>query len=320
MNQRFAGKTATVFGGNGFLGSNLVVALVREGATVRSFDRAPATVPLPENVQSIVGDILDEQAVAEAVAGTDHIFAFAGGYGAGRSIEDPVGDLESSPRAQLLLLQSMVRLCPSASVVLPGSRLEYGRPEYLPVDEKHSLHGDSPYALHKTACAGYYRLFAEQNDLHTVVLRLSNPFGASPLMGAAARPSGVLNVFIAMALKGETIPLYGGGGQLRDFIFVDDVVSAALAASLSPHIKGNVLNIGSGKGVSICDAARAAVAECGSGAVDENAEWPSVEARIETGDFYFDVSAAQNILGWAPAVSLEVGIRRTVSALKDSNS
>ena len=316
MMPRFEGRTAVVFGGNGFLGSNLVHALVAEGAQVKAFDRTLARAESPTGVETIVGDILDPAAVANAVEGADHVFAFAGGLGAGRSIIDPVADLESSCRAQLLLLQTMVRVCPGASVVLPGSRLEYGRPEYLPVDEKHPLRGDSPYAVHKSACAQYYRLFDARHGLHTIVTRLSNPFGVHPALLAHARPSGVLNVFIAMALEGRTIPLYGGGEQLRDFIFVDDVVEAVLTASLSPRIEGSTLNIGSGEGISLREAAALVVAECGSGAIDTTAPWPSVDEQIETGDFFFDISAASRILGWSPRVSLRDGIRRTVSALK----
>jgi nucleoside-diphosphate-sugar epimerase len=126
--------------------------------------------------------------------------------------------------------------------------------------------------------------------------------------------SGALSPNVAMA--GETIPLYGGGEQLRDLVFVDDVVRAALAASVESGAWGTAVNVGSGVGVSLREVAEAVVAEVGSGSVDASAPWPADAAAVETGSFYFDVSLAARVLGWKPRVTLQDGIRRLVESAK----
>lgn len=309
----FEGKRCVVFGGAGFLGSHTAAELVARGAHVVCFDRVAPPEALSGLAEAVVGDILDPPAIARAVTGADHVFAFAGGIGAGPSLADPVADLECGPRAQLLLLDTLVRVAPAASVVLPGSRLEYGVPRYLPVDEAHPLAGDSPYAIHRSTCAAYYRLYHAQHGLHAVVLRLSNPYG--PRIGGGSLGLGVLNRFIAMALAGETIPLFGGGEQLRDFVHVSDVVAAFLSAAVTPDAAGRALNIGSGEPVSLRGAAELAVSAAGSGAIDASVPWPPGLELTETGDFHFDISAACDILSWRPAVPTARGIAETVSAL-----
>jgi nucleoside-diphosphate-sugar epimerase len=126
-----------------------------------------------------------------------------------------------------------------------------------------------------------------------------------------------VNRFVDMAMAGETIPLYGGGGQLRDLIHVDDVVRAALLACCgNDDAWGSAVNIGSGAGVSLRDMAEAVVAEVGNGAVDVDAPWPADAAAVETGDFYFDVSLAAELLGWTPRVGIDEGVRRLVEAAR----
>jgi UDP-glucose 4-epimerase len=256
----------------------------------------------------------DPVAVRAAVAGAERIFAFAGGSGAVRSLADPLFDLHTSCEAQLVLLEAVRAVAPEAAVVFPGSRLEYGVPRSLPVGEDQPLAGTSPYAIHKIACDAYHRMYAEVHGLRTVVLRIANPYG-SHVPGDPARIGyTVMNAFVDRAIAGETIPLYGGGSQLRDFVFVDDVVEAALLASGTPAAWGHALNIGSGEGVSLRSVAEAVVAEVGTGAVDASAPWPEDAAAVETGDFYFDVSKAAGVLGWTPRTPLAEGIRCLVDA------
>jgi UDP-glucose 4-epimerase len=322
----FSGSRCVVFGGAGFLGSHIVDELLSCGADVVAFDlreprkgagaRGDGGAAAGGELSAVVGDMVDPAAVARAIAGADHIFAFAGGSGAVRSLADPIGDLRTGCEAQLVLLEAMRRVAPGASVVFSGSRLEYGIVTTVPVREDHPLRGTSPYALHKIACDGYHHIYADAHGLHTLVLRISNPYG-SHVPGDPARVGyGVVNAFVDRAIAGETIPLYGGGGQLRDLVFVDDVVRAVLLASLVDGAWGSAINVGSGVGVSLRDVAEAVVAEVGDGAVDMDAAWPVDAAAVETGDFYFDITRARDVLGWAPQVGLEEGIRRLVAAAR----
>jgi nucleoside-diphosphate-sugar epimerase len=310
-----AGSRCVVFGGTGFLGSHIVRELAAADAEVVVFDlrEPPAGAG---TLRSVIGDVTDPGAVRHVVDGADHIFAFAGGSGALRSLANPLGDLRTSCEAQLVLLEAMREVAPEASVVFPGSRLEYGKVQTLPVSEDHPLHGTSPYALHQIACDGYHHIYAEAHGLHTIVLRISNPYGAHTSGDSARHGYGIVNRFVDSAMAGETIPLYGGGGQLRDLVFVDDVVRAVLLASVADRAWGAAVNVGSGEGVSLRSVAEAVVAEVGTGAVDVDAEWPPDAKAVETGDFYFDVSLARDLLGWAPRVGMDEGVRRLVEAAR----
>lgn len=312
----FTGRRAVVFGGGGFLGGHIAAALLRDGADVLVFDRVAPRAEAAEGAEVRLGDIGDAGEVAAAVEGAEHVFAFAARSGAGASIEDPLGDLACSCGAQLTLLEAVRRLAPEASVVFPGSRLEYGKPHYLPVDEAHPLAAETPYAIHKTTCAAYYRLYAERHGLRTCVLRLSNPYGPH-VVREAFRGFGILDHFIDTALRGETIDLFGGGPQLRDFIYVDDVVAAALAAALAAP-PGAAFNVGSGEGISLADAAEAAVEAAGSGRT-RSVPWPPELLAVETGDFFFDISAAGRELGWSPRIGLAEGLTRTVAAARGTD-
>lgn len=306
--------TSVVFGASGFLGSHVAAALASQGSRVRCFDcKKPVAIPRGD-VEVVLGDILDVPAVTDAVRGVDRVFAFAGGAGATQSLADPAADVDSGLRAQVVLLEALRDVAPGASVVMPGSRLEYGRPRYLPVDEEHPLDGDSPYAIDRSAAAAFYRLYARLYGLHAVVLRLPNPYGPTA-PGSVAGPS-IVNRFVASALAGETITLYGGGDQLRDLVYIDDVVEAALIASTCPAAAGLVINIGSGQGVSLREVAEIVVSAAGSGSIDASSPWPADYLAVETGDMYFDVFRARDLLGWSARTSLRDGIAATVEAMR----
>ncbi|MDO8848037.1 MAG: NAD-dependent epimerase/dehydratase family protein [Coriobacteriia bacterium] len=299
------GRQCVVFGGSGFMGSHIVSRLISEGASVRSLDLAPCPVA---GAESVCGDITDAALVTSVIEGVDHIYCFAGGLGALRSLEEPVRDLETSAGAQLVLLEAVRAYAPEASVVFAGSRLEYGTPERLPLSEDHPRRPSNPYALHKALCSDYYHLYARLYGLHTVVLRLPNPYGPHIVGGPANAGYGILNLFVDCAIRCEPIRLYGDGSQLRDFVHVDDVVSAAVAASLTPDAGGRAINIGSGVGTSLLEAANLVMTVCGSGTVLTGEPWPLDAASVETGDYYFDISIAREVLNWAPTVSLEQGL------------
>jgi UDP-glucose 4-epimerase len=306
------GTRAVVFGGCGFLGSHLAHALVHAGAETLVYDAAPRHGGVPAAAACDQSDMLDAAAVRRALRGANRVFAFAGGGGAPASLRDPLGDLAASCQAQLVLLEAVRAVCPEATVVFPGSRLEYGRPQRLPVDESHPLTGGSPYAIHKSACAAYYRAYAEVYAMRTVVLRLSNPYGPHPLQ-ECYRGFGILNHFMDQAILGRPIELFGGGSQLRDFVFIDDVVAAVVEASGRPDLAGTVMNVGAGEGVSLARIAAEIVDVVGCGSI-EHVPWPLDFSLIETGDFYFDVSRARELLGWRPRTPLRRGLESMLAA------
>lgn len=315
----FEHRRVVVLGGSGFIGSHVVAALVVAGAEVVSFD---ARMPdyLPPGAVAVQGDITDAAAVTSVIEGTDAIFALAGGLGPLRSMGEPTADLMSSCAAQLVLLEAVRAAASTASVVFAGSRLEYGPAVALPVNELHPLRPESPYAIHKAACSSYYETYARLYELRTSVLRLSNPYGAHVPGAPRDAGYGILNLLIDTALGGDCIQLYGGGTQIRDFVHVSDVARAALAASATPQAAGEVFNIGSGEPCSLRAAAELILELSGSGTIDGDVPWPTAAAAVETGDFYFDVSKAAEILGWRPSVDLRDGLAGVVRAMAEGHA
>ncbi len=309
------GRSAIVFGGGGFIGSHVVAALDAAGARVTSFDLREAAVPA--GVIATLGDITSPEAVREAVRGADHVFALAGSLGALRSIAEPVLDLHTSCEAQLVLLEAVREVAPEATVVFAGSRLEYGAPVALPVAESHPVCPESPYAIHKAACAAYYQTYARVHGLRTIVLRLPNPYGCHVRGASRDLGYGIVNLFVDTALDGGRIALYGGGAQLRDFVHVEDVARAALVAAVTPGAIGEILNIGSGEPHSLREAAELIVELCGRGSIDVDVPWPDEAASVETGDFYFDITRAADVLDWRPAVGFTQGLTTMVAGMRE---
>lgn len=306
------GAKAVVFGGCGFLGLRIAERLACAGAETVIFDAAPCADLVPTGASYQQGDALDGSAVSRALKGAQRVFAFAGAGGAPASLADPVGDFTATCQAQLVLLEAVRSTCPEATVVFPGSRLEYGRPQGLPVDETHPVAGESPYAIHKSACAAYYRVYAHIHGLRTIILRFSNPYGPHrPHEGY--KGFGILNHFVDLAVLGRPIRLYGDGSQMRDFVYVDDVVDAALAASGRPDLAGETMNVGAGQGVSLRQTAEQ-ISDIAGGVSIEYVPWPDDLLRLETGDFYFDIRRAAELLGWRPRTTLREGLEATLAA------
>jgi UDP-glucose 4-epimerase len=146
--------------------------------------------------------------------------------------------------------------------------------------------------------------------LRFAVARVTNPYGPGQPQQRTAY--GIVNRMIHLALAGDTLTVYGDGAQRRDYVYVDDVVTALLALGESSAADGGVYNVGTGVGTRFIDMARSITAAAGGGRI-AFAEWPPLAAQIETGDFVADISRIRREVGWAPRVPIDEGLRRTVS-------
>ena len=212
--------------------------------------------------------------------------------------------------AVLVLLDVLRHVNPAARLVTVGSRLEYGRPQSMPAGESDMGEPLSVHAIHKRTVEQYLRLYRRHFGLQFAIARVTNPYGPGQPAGRTAY--GIINRFIHLALAGGTLSLYGDGRQLRDYIHVDDVVSALLALAASPAADGSAYNVASGTGTSMADVAAMLIEIVGAGRV-AHVEWPPLAAQIEAGDFVADVSRIRRDLGWAPAIGLREGLTQTVS-------
>jgi UDP-glucose 4-epimerase len=305
-----------VIGGLGFVGVNLTTRLAAVGARVtvvtpsRARHEQAAARAEAAGVRILEGDVRDRAAVAAAVRGQKVIFNLAGQSGAVRSMEDPWSDLDINCRGSLVLLEALRAEQSTARLVFVGSRLEYGQARTALVDEDHITDPLCLHGIHKLTIERYLRLYGRLFGIRYAIARLTNPYGPGQPFERTAY--GVVNRMIQLALAGETLSIYGDGAQRRDYIYVDDAVDALIAMGVSEPANGRIYNVGTGAGMRLVDLARRIIDIAGGGRI-EFVPWPRLAEQIETGDFVADVSRIRRDLGWAPTVTLEQGLRRTVA-------
>jgi UDP-glucose 4-epimerase len=319
----FRDRPVLVVGGLGFIGGRLSSTLASAGALVtvvtpsRQKHQDAAFDLETSGVRVLEGDIRDRVAMEASVRGQDVVFNLAGQSGAVRSMEEPWEDLDVNGRGMLTLVEAVRRQSPRARVVFAGSRLEYGKAGSSLVSETHVTDPLCVHAIHKLVAQQYLQLYRRLFDLSYVVARITNPYG--PGQPRSRTAYGVVNRLIHLALSGEALPIYGDGRQLRDYIYIDDVVDALVALGDPDNAKAaahDIYNVGTSVGTSIADMAATIITAAGGGRL-EFVEWPPLAERIETGDFVADISRIRADLGWSPRVSLDEGLRRTVAFYRE---
>lgn len=322
-NDFYLNKKVLVTGGLGFIGLNLSHSLIELGATVTVLDNFMPTAISGQlakflgRLKVAIGDIREEEKVERVVRDQDVIFNLAGKSGAADSNKTPLNDLDINCRGHLTVLESCRRFNPGTTIVFPSSRLVYGKPHYLPVDEKHPLTPESIYAAHKLAVENYHLIYGRLHGLKVTVLRISNPYG--PHQDGEGRAYGIANSFIQAAVSGRPITLFGDGAQRRDYIYIEDLVTALLLAGSVEESRGRIYNIGDVKGTSLLELAEMALMAAQQGEIIR-VPWPEDYRIIETGDYLSDITLAQQELGWKPCTDIQEGIVRTVEYYKQQNN
>ena len=312
----YAGRRVLVIGGLGFIGSNLVARLAGLDARVtavtpnrRRHDGLASELELA-GVAVFEADIRDAEAMRIAVVTQDIVFNVSGQSGAVHSMEDPWTDLDVNLRGTLVLLEALREANPTARLVCAGSRLQYGRVTQLPVAEDAAAVPMCLHAVHKSTIEAYLGVYGRLFGLRGTMARITNPYG--PRQPASTTAYGVINQLIHRALAGGTLTIYGDGTQLRDYLYIDDLVDALLRIGETHGADGGIYNIGSGHGTSLVDLARLIIELAGDGRI-AHVEWPDLASRIETGDFVADVSRLDADLQWKPTVALADGLARTIA-------
>jgi UDP-glucose 4-epimerase len=313
----YAGKPVLVTGGLGFIGSNLAIRLVELGAEVTVVDSLVPELggnrfnlaPVEDRVRVSSADLRDTAAVDGLVEGQEVVFSVAGQVSHVDSMTDPIGDLEINCRSQLSLLEGLRRRNPRARVVFAGSRQQYGRPRYLPVDEEHPLQPVDVNGIHKAAAEAATLLYHRVHGLSTCSLRLTNTYGRRMQMRHPRQ--GFVAWFVRLAVEGQEIELFGGGESLRDFNEVEDVVDAFLLCGTSDAAIGQVFNLGHPEPVTVRQFAELLLDIAGSGSLRER-PFPAERAPIDIGSVYADHRKIRERLGWEPRVGLHEGLARMV--------
>ncbi len=312
------GRTVLVTGGLGFVGSTLVQALARAGARVRVLD--PLLPPyggnwfnlagVEERVSILLADVRDRGAVAAAVAGVDAVFHVAAQTSHVDSMVDPFTDLDMNARGTLVLLEALRRHAPGARLLYLGTRAQHGAVGDAPPGEDGPFRPVDVYGATKHAAEQLCLVYHRAHGLDARSLRATNTYG--PRHQVRHGKYGILNWFVRLALEDRELPVFGEGSQLRDFLYVDDLVAAMLLFAEAPGMAGRALGAGSGAGIPFRKMAETIVRLAGSGRVVTR-PWPDDRKRIETGDFVFDPAPLSEATGWKPRVSFEDGLERTIA-------
>ena len=314
----YSGKQILITGGLGFIGSNLARSLVTHGAIVTLVDSLfPKYGGNTFNIDDIqnqvvvnVCDVRDSYAMEHLIRGKDYLFNLAGQTSHIDSMTDPHTDLDINAVAQLSILEVCRKTNPEIKIVFASTRQIYGKPDYLPVDEKHPIRPVDVNGINKLAGEWYHLLYNNVYGLRACALRLTNTYG--PRMRVKDARQTFLGIWIRLLIEGRPIKVFGDGLQLRDFNYVDDCVEALLLAGSSDQANGKVYNLGGSEVIGLKDLAKMMV-NLGHGGSFDLAPFPSERKAIDIGDYYSDFSLITKELGWVPKIDLKDGLKRTLN-------
>jgi UDP-glucose 4-epimerase len=314
----YRGRRVMVTGGLGFIGSNLARRLVDLGADTLLVD---SLIPdyggnlfniagIEDRVRVNVADVRQASTMNYLVRDREVIFNLAGQVSHIDSMRDPHTDLEINCRSQLTLLEACRRHNPGVKVVYASTRQIYGKPEYLPVTEKHLVRPTDVNGINKAAGEYYHLVYNTVFGIRASSLRLTNVYGPRQLI--KHNRQGFIAWFIRLALEGKEIQIFGDGSQIRDFVYVDDAVNAFLVAGVCERCNGEVFNIGGDEHLAHRDFVQLLIELAGSGRF-RFVEWPAEKKAIDIGSFYADSTRFKNATGWKPVVSLREGLSKTLA-------
>ncbi len=326
LEQVYRDKRVLVIGGLGFIGSNLAQRLVQLGAQVLIID---SLVPdhggnvynianIRDRVSVNVSDVRDQHAINFLVRGQHYIFNLAGQVSHIGSMEDPLTDNDINARSQVYLLEACRRHNPRARVVYTSTRQFYGVPQYLPVDEAHPVQPTDVNGITKWAGEQYHMVYHRAYGIPTTALRLTNVYGPRQVLKDAEGRMGVIYHFVRKVLAGEKLRVFGSGEQLRDYVYVDDVVAALLTAGAHDRALGEVFNVGGLRPISHLQLVQHLLAA--AGLPDDwfdMAPFPPERKAIDVGSVYLDSTKIGRALGWTPTTDLAAGLERTFAYCKE---
>ena len=296
-----------ITGAAGFLGSSLANYLAREGHQVRGLDDLSAGDPhaLSPDVHFTRGDVSDRPKLWTLLQEVDVVYHLAARVSVPESVLYP-RDYNTVNVGGTVALMEAMRDVGVRRVVLASSGAIYGDLGVIPLRETDNPNPQSPYAVSKLAAEFYVRTIGGLWGIETVSLRIFNAYGPGQHLPASHPP--VLPYFLQQAQRGGTLVVHGDGNQMRDYVYVDDVVTAMVAASTAPDINGLVINIGSGVGTSVRDLVKRVLDVTGGN--------PEVIYNSRTSGgvscLTADLTLAEKKLGYSPSIKLDNGLRLTL--------
>jgi UDP-glucose 4-epimerase len=296
-----------ITGAAGFLGSSLANYLVREGHQVRGLDDLSAGDPtaLSEHVLFTRGDVNDRPKLWTLLQDVDCVYHLAARVSVPESVLYPREYNAVNVGGTVSLMEAM-RDVGVRRVVFISSGAVYGDRAEQPLRESTAPNPRSPYAVSKLAAEYYVRTIGDLWGIETVSLRVFNAYGPGQHLPPSHAP--VIPHYLRQTLRGSTLVMHGSGDQTRDYVYVDDVVSAMISASTAPGINHLVINVGSGVETGVRDLVRMMMQV--TGVKVETIINPRNDPGVSR--MRADISLAREKLGYQPRFSLEAGLRLTL--------
>ena len=311
-------KKVLVTGGAGFIGSHLVEKLIERGYKVIAFDNFSwgsmenLNAVDSKNLQVLEGDVIDLKSLRTAAKDVDLVFHLAV-LNLRVGLEDPLSAFEANVRGTLNICMIAKENRKIEKTIFTSSGAVYGRPRYLPKDEKHPLDATNPYAADKVAGEMYFRAFYESWGIPYVIVRLFNTFGPRSQQTAYAE---VIPKFVERIASGLPPIIFGTGKQRMDFTHVKDIVDGIVGAAESDKALNDVMNPASGQDVSINELADLVLKLLGkTGEIQPSYDEPRPHEKPvleEIPSPIVSVSKAEKLIGYKPRVSFEVGVQEYI--------
>jgi UDP-glucose 4-epimerase len=322
LSSNFESKRILITGGLGFIGSNLAIRLASLGAVVTLVDSLIPEYggnlynidPVKDAVRINISDVRDSYSLEHLVIDQDVLFNLAGQTSHLDSMTDPNTDLEINCRAQLSILEACRKNNPKLRIVFASTRQLYGKPQYLPVDERHPIYPVDVNGINKLAGENYHQLYHNVYGIPTSILRFTNTIG--PRMRIKDARQTFVGIWIRNLLQGKPIEVWGGE-QLRDILFVDDAIDALLRAGCDSSATGKIFNVGSDQSVSLLELAETLVRVNGQGEILVK-EYPAERKSIDIGDYYTDATLIEQTLGWSSKTDIETALAHTLAFYREN--
>ncbi len=306
-------RVALVTGGAGFIGSNLVRALLERGDTVRVLDnfatgRRQNIAGVTRDIELVEGDLRSYERVHTAVRGTDVVFHQGALGSVPRSVQDPLTSTAVNVEGTLNVLLA-ARDEGVGRVIAASSSSVYGDGGSFPRVETQASNPISPYAVAKLAAERFCVAFHRVYGVETVALRYFNVFG--PNQDPDSQYAAVIPLFVRAIADGKPVIVFGDGEQSRDFTHVDNVVAANMLAADADGAGGSVLNIATGGSETINDLADAIGRVLGLPVQKDHQPERAADVRMS----WADITAARETIGYEPQVGFEDGLESTIASL-----
>lgn len=314
---RYSGSNVLITGGLGFIGSNLAIALVNEGANVTLVDNLTPEYggnvfninEIKDKIKVSICDVRDSDSMAALLKDKHYLFNLAAQTSHMESMLDPKTDLDINVTAQISILEACRKVNTQIKIVYASTRQIYGKANYLPVDEKHSINPPDVNGINKFAGEQYHLLYSQVYGINSCILRITNTYG--PRMRVKDSRQTFVGIWMRSLIEGSPIKVYGDGMQLRDFNYVDDCVNALLLAGLSNVSTGKIYNLGSNQVVNLKNLAELMITLRPGGSYNF-VPFPEALRPIDIGDYYGNFNLISSELGWTPKIELADGLSRSL--------